>query len=109
MSEDGRDCVAVRVDGDAASVTLTGEIDSSASGSLDDVVEQGRLAGRSVTVDLQGVTFMDSTGIGFLVRLRSLAGGRVRLLNPDPFTRRLLDVVAVSELFDVVTETPSHG
>jgi anti-anti-sigma factor len=48
-----------------------------------------------VEVDLVGVTFMDSLGLGTLVvghRICAQLGVRFRVLNPSPFVARLLEV-----------------
>ena len=98
--------VEVTPDGSTAVVTLSGEIDAGERDDLLAVAASADVAGRAVAVDLAGVTFMDSTGIGFLLRLRGVAAGRVRLLAPQPFVLGLLEVAAVDGLFDVV---PGEG
>ncbi len=57
---------------------------------------------REVVADLSGVTFMDSSGIGFLIGLRrraEAAGRRFRLQNPSPPIRKLLDMLKLSDFF----------
>ena len=57
-----------------------------------------------VHVDLSRVTFIDSTGIAFLIRLRKAAvprGGTVALLGLNRGCRRVLELVAVPTLFDM--------
>jgi anti-anti-sigma factor len=54
-----------------------------------------------VTLDLAGVTFMDSTGVAEIIRAaqRLEPDGRViRLRNPHPHVRRLLEVTGLTQL-----------
>jgi anti-sigma B factor antagonist len=84
---------------------LCGEFDIAGA---DDVVTAAvaLLDGRSVTelvLDLSGVTFIDSTGIGTLVAVRNLAReARVttRLQDPRPGVASLLALTAVDRLFE---------
>ncbi|KUG29027.1 anti-sigma f factor antagonist (spoiiaa-2) [hydrocarbon metagenome] len=57
---------------------------------------------REVVADLSGVTFMDSSGIGFLIGLRRRAessGRRFRLQNPSPQINKLLNMLRLSDFF----------
>lgn len=58
----------------------------------------------ALALDLSGVSFMDSSGIGFLVscntRLQSL-GKRLVLLCPSPQVRKTLGLVQLMEFFTV--------
>jgi anti-anti-sigma factor len=60
---------------------------------------------RIVEVDLGGVTFVDSEGLGALISVRRTVSelqGRIRLLNPQPMVRQLLDLVQFHRIFDIV-------
>ncbi|HVM02898.1 MAG TPA: STAS domain-containing protein [Acidimicrobiales bacterium] len=89
--------VVVRVLGevDLASAPVLGE----ALGELID--GQGNL---SVQLDLEDLAFIDSTGIGVLVRaLRSVRrrGGDLTLANCRPGTMRILEIAGLVEIFGV--------
>jgi anti-sigma B factor antagonist len=60
-----------------------------------------RLQARNIVVDLSGVTFIDSTGLGVLVtalkRTRD-AGGQLTLRSPTRSTRKVLDITGLSNL-----------
>lgn len=78
-------------------VTLHGELDvASADGLANSLVE---LAGSTVVVDLSDLTFMDSSGIGALVRARNRirAGGlgELVLTRPGEIVRRALGIVGL--------------
>lgn len=60
--------------------------------------------GKALVLDLSGVSFMDSSGIGFLVacNTRLQASGRIlALLNPSPQVRKTLALVQLMEFFKV--------
>ncbi len=63
----------------------------------------------ALILDLGGVTFMDSSGVGFLIGLRRLCqdGGRsFCVVNPSPSIKKLLDMLRLTEYF-AVPATPS--
>jgi anti-sigma B factor antagonist len=56
-------------------------------------------------IDLAQVTFMDSTGLGFLahaVRVMRRRGGQVRVTGSQACVRRLLDLSGMDKLVSVV-------
>ena len=58
--------------------------------------------GSGVVVDLGGVTFMDSSGVGFLIGLRRLCqerGKTMTVVNPSPPIKKLLDMLRLSDYF----------
>ena len=77
-------------------VALHGELDlMSANGLTDALVE---LAGSTVVVDLSDLTFMDSSGIGALVRARNRirADGQLMLSRPGGIVRRALEIAGLT-------------
>jgi anti-anti-sigma factor len=86
-------------------VAAVGEIDLSSA----DVLRDGLLnvlfarQPHRIEVDLAGVTFLDCGGLAVLVVLGQAAarnGCRLRITNPQPFVRRVLDLTG---LLDVLT------
>ena len=78
-------------------VTLHGELDvASAEGLSNSLVE---LAGSTVVADLSDLTFMDSSGIGALVRARNRIKadglGELLLTRPVEIVRRTLEIVGL--------------
>jgi anti-anti-sigma factor len=89
----------------AVRVAVIGEIDLSTA----DVLHAGLLSVLSaqpphrIEVDLAGVTFMDCVGLTVLVVVGKAAtrtGCQLRITNPRPIVRRVLDVTG---LLDVLT------
>jgi anti-sigma B factor antagonist len=59
-----------------------------------------------VVVDLSAVSFLDSSGISALIRARRRVGevgGTLRLRNPQPKVRRVLQITGVEQAFVIET------
>ncbi|KYH31635.1 STAS domain-containing protein [Neomoorella mulderi] len=60
-------------------------------------------------LDLEGVTFMDSSGLGVILgRYRRLKkqGGRVVICRPQPQVRRLLEISGLSKIMTIHPHGP---
>lgn len=82
-------------------VVLTGEVDAAVTG-LSSVVDRAVAPGLPVEVDCRDVTFMDSTGIGLLVRLaRGVRPQRVTLVGVRQDLRALLARLQLDTVLDL--------
>ncbi len=68
----------------------------------------------TLTLNVEGVTFIDSTGIGSWIELRNHAlerGQRVRLQAVPPAIFRILDIGGLAELFglDEAPDPPARS
>lgn len=104
----GPDVGHVEVDLDTlrTTVVLNGEVDAGLEDELTElcaaVAVDGPTAGHTVAVDLGAVTFLDSAGIAFLVRLtQRVAPRRVQVLSPPEQVRFVLDVTGVATILDL--------
>ena len=95
--------ITVSTQDSGLTIALSGEIDHHGAREmmtqLDDAIAT-RLPAR-LTLDLSGVTFMDSSGIAVLLRAqRQLAhtGGSLRVVNLPAQARRVLDAAGVGRL-----------
>jgi anti-anti-sigma factor len=81
---------------------VSGELDLAA---VNDFLDRARSAlgpAKPLELDLSGVTFIDSTGLGALVRLREEAragGSDVVLAQVPRQVARILDITGLSEIF----------
>jgi anti-sigma B factor antagonist len=93
-----------RIVDNVAIVKITGDITLSKGGDvlLKDKVQSLLHQGyTNLLIDLSGVSYVDSAGLGELVQTYVTAknrGGRLRLLNP---TKRLKDLLVVTKLLTV--------
>ena len=84
-------------------LAITGEVDVYTSPQLREaftqVIAEG--ADRNVVVDLTGVTFLDSSGIGALVsgRRRLAEGAQLRLVSTQPTILRLFALTGLTSVF----------
>lgn len=95
------------VSGDSATeIHLAGEVGMEIAGEL---TATGTATVRSteharVVIDLEKVTFLDSTGIGALVAIRTAAldsGKELRVRNVPPRVQRLLSITGLTDAFPV--------
>jgi anti-sigma B factor antagonist len=96
-------------DDDTALVSVRGEIDFANCDELAAAVRDAvtEWSPRVVHVDLQGATFVDSTGLGALIegyQATTEAGARFSVINPSFAFHRVLEVTGLSDFFGL---TPS--
>jgi anti-sigma B factor antagonist len=96
--------IAERMVGDVAIVSLTGDITLSKGGDVllkdkvQSLLQQGHL---KIVLDLGGVSYVDSAGLGQLVQVYATTknmGGAMKLLN---LTKRLKDLLVLTKLLTV--------
>lgn len=97
--------VQVERRGGSTVVSARGEVDVATAPALRDGLDQAvdGDAG-SVIVDLTGVTFIDSTGLGVLigVRKRCLDAGRdLRVVVTEPRILKVFEITGLTELFAI--------
>jgi anti-sigma B factor antagonist len=99
-------------------VGVTGELDVASAPALRDTLLALLNRGvDSLVVDLRGVTFIDSTGVGSLLRIhhrQGLVGGQVHFVADQPAVLRVLDLMQLTRrlhvtasVADVATCCPS--
>lgn len=85
-------------------ITAAGELDRAVAHRLSDALDALALTGHCAwTVDAAGITFCDAEGLRVLaagVALAESRGCTLRLVDPSPFTARLLRLVGMAPLFD---------
>jgi anti-anti-sigma factor len=100
--------VSVAHDEEETVVSVSGELDVSTADHLAETVnDQLRDSPGRIVVDLAGLDFCDSLGLGTLVVLSRTA--RVQqtylvLRNPSPFVTRMLEVTGVGEGLNIAQD-----
>jgi anti-sigma B factor antagonist len=92
---------------DAVRVSAVEELGAANANAFRDWVRAG-LTGpqKHIEIDLSQTTFLDSCGLGALVALHKTAcsrQGRLRLLNPLPPVRQILELTQLDRVFETVT------
>jgi anti-sigma B factor antagonist len=95
----------LRQEGQVTVVVLTGDLDVSSAPLLRDLLQQLIDEGQNqFLLDLSGVGFIDSSGLGIFVnaykKTRS-AGGAVRLFNPQESVRKVFSLTQTDKVFPI--------
>jgi anti-sigma B factor antagonist len=97
--------ISVRDDAGRKIVTVEGEVDVATAPALRDelyrLIEQGT---SEVVVDLSGMDFIDSTGLGVFVgalRRARESGGGIELRGLQPSARKVFDITGLSSAFTI--------
>ena len=103
----------IESDANWARVTLSGDIDLHWVEQHQEDIEGLCTDGpTSVALDLAGVTFMDSTGLGLISRLCHVCGdndGHVYVISPSKMVRTSMEIVGLMQTSRVVmVETPEE-
>jgi anti-sigma B factor antagonist len=88
-------------EGSTAIVAATGEIDLSNAGDLRSAVTEAADGVEKLTLDLSGVEFIDSTGLGGLLELRSTLRSQAVTLQisaGEGPVRQAMEITGLSEL-----------
>ena len=82
-------------------IAVAGQLDISNASVLEKALEKAAASRPGAIVfELGGLQFMDSAGISVLVRARSEVG-EVRLRNPTPIVRRLIEITGLSGILPI--------
>jgi anti-sigma B factor antagonist len=94
-----------RQDGNVTVVELTGEIDVSCAPQLKDLlqglIDEGK---NQLLIDLTGVPFMDSTGLGIFInalKRSRQANGEIKLVNPQEGLRKVFSITQTDKVFSI--------
>ncbi|MEP6993076.1 MAG: STAS domain-containing protein [Acidobacteriota bacterium] len=95
-----------REDGDITILTVSGDLvigeaETTFKKAIIQLLEEGRV---NLLVDLSAVGFLDSSGLGALVRALTQSqkeGGQTKLLNAGPQVRKLLQMTKLDSVFEL--------
>ncbi len=87
--------VTVVRNGDSITIAVTGELDLATVDQARDALK-GVPPDTPVVLDLSGLTFIDSTGLGLIAAAAHQTAGQLTVI-PDARTRRLLDLTGMTD------------
>ena len=102
--------VVIGDEGAGPTLRVSGDLDLANAWRLLDSIRGAAAPGRTITVDLAGVAFMDSSGIGALVNgHEELArlGSRLVVVNPSYRVADVLEVTGLARYFHIEGAQPS--
>jgi len=85
-------------------VTLSGELDLVAAADVSSLLKDAVSTAKDVTVELEALTFIDSSGLGALLGAHSAAQDQERVLRlrrPQAAVARILHVTQLDEVFTI--------
>lgn len=87
-------------------VSISGEVDLATAPALDDYLTELIAENqRDLALDLNGISFMDSSGLNVLLKVRRAleeAGLMLALLTPSPQVSRTLSISGLDQVFRIV-------
>lgn len=83
-------------------ILLSGEIDAELARDFRAALDAVKVEGRSVTLDLRHVLFMDSFGVAFVSQLAAACPARVTVTHVPPTVQFILEVTNTAELVDII-------
>lgn len=89
---------------ESAVLEVTGEIDILTAPALDEALQSAREKG-VFTVDLTGVTFIDSTGLRSLLQADAQPEGKLTLVVSEGPVTKLFRITGVDGVFDQVIKS----
>jgi anti-sigma B factor antagonist len=101
--------LTIEDDPDGRTLVLKGEIDMS---NVEELVQAAvvRLEQGGVRIRMEGVTFIDSTGVRGLLRIAEASGGELEVVAPHPSVRKVLRVLGLDATPPLrVVEVPEPG
>lgn len=95
-----------RVDRDGtATLVITGEVDLACADELREQLQAMAATGSAIgVVDLSGVTFLDSSGLGVLIAAKKHAVSAdtdLALADPSPACRTVLSISGADQFFEI--------
>ena len=90
-------------------MSITGVVDAATLTDVSTALTDAQRDSERVIVDLSGVTFMDSRGLGALLAANertSEGAAPIAVHNPSEPVRRLLEVSGVRRILDEVADLP---
>lgn len=98
--------VSCRKSGDQLIIEITGDIDHHSAKYIREEIDRAIIAARCrvAVMELSGVDFMDSSGLGLILgrytRMREI-GGVLKLSNPSPQTVKILALAGADKLIPI--------
>ncbi len=92
-----------RAEDGTAVVLAKGELDLAVADELARVALEGLASASALSIDLHEITFVDSTGLGSLLRIRNeatAAGKALTLVGVPPALDRLLQITGLTDAFE---------
>lgn len=98
--------IEVRAGEDCVTLALTGELTMGSTEALRACIEQLAPTWRCVILDMQDVTFVDSSGIAALLQANSVLGSEFRRMELHNLPERVRLVFEITGVLEILTVRP---
>lgn len=96
----------MQIQGDTLHITEVKELDVANSSNFRNQTREALTeAQKNIEIDLSQTLLLDSCGLGTLISLHKITcsrNGAVRLLNPNPSVRQILELTRMHRIFEIV-------
>ena len=103
-----RPCMIIERDLDALRISGVRELNAANAFVLEKMVSAARTSNaKDIELDLSETFALDSSGLGALIALRNAAerpGGVLRLVNPTPLARRILELTRLHRVLEIAQQ-----
>lgn len=98
--------IDIKNENGAAVAVLSGEIDHHNAKELRSELDRFIVTAQphELAIDFSGITFMDSSGIGFIMgrsKLMKECGGILEVRNPQPYIKRVLKLSGIERIVKI--------
>jgi anti-sigma B factor antagonist len=87
---------------------IVGRVDGDNALAMADAIQHAVRSGRDqIFLDMSGVEYMNSAGLRELVKAFKLVqrvGGRLILINPSEYVRKLIELVGLESIFEIYVD-----
>ena len=107
--EDSRECVNIRTEDGRMCASISGDIDHHSAREMRLRIDTAFAVSdaRELILDMSGVKFMDSSGLGLILgrfTKASAQGASFGVINPSESVKRVLDIAGAQRLISIKTE-----
>jgi anti-anti-sigma factor len=91
-------------------LSVSGEIDTQTTDELRGRVDELDVSHRTLVLDLHGVDFVDSSGLGALLGIKKQqdrGGGSLLLTRMSDSVARIIEITKMDRVFDILPDDPS--
>lgn len=95
---------SIDMDDDCIKLKISGEIDLNTIEVLEPKLEKMLKENKDILIDMENVKFIDSTGLGILVKLykeQKLKNKKVTIINTKVNVRKIFKITCMEEMFNL--------
>ena len=95
----------IKIEDDIQTVKLVGDLDVYSEEDFKDFIEEKIDSNKDIIFDLEGLDYLDSTGLGMFMKIYKIneeRGKKVKVINPKENILKLFKITDLTEIFEMV-------